>query len=190
AGAYQGWARHAHYTTAKAGIVGLVRTLAVELGPYGITANAVAPGVIETPQSLDPVNSLGPEGVRDFAARVPVRRNGQPEDIAHTFLFLASEEASFLPGQVLLVDGGVAPARAACRSVGGAAPGDHGAVDTGALQPRRACLPLTRLPFHAQAPAAAAPAADRRRPAVLDTAAAAGGSIRRRVRDRRPDSRR
>jgi len=107
AGAYQGWASHAHYTTAKAGLVGLVRTLAVELGPHGITANAIAPGVIETPQSLDPVNSLGPDGVRQFADRVPVRRNGQPEDIAHTFLFLASEEASFLTGQVLLVDGGV-----------------------------------------------------------------------------------
>jgi 3-oxoacyl-[acyl-carrier protein] reductase len=107
AGAFQGWASHAHYTTAKAGLVGLVRTLAVELGPHGITANAIAPGVIETPQSLDPVNSLGPEGVREFATRVPVRRNGQPEDIAHTFLFLASEEASFLTGQVLLVDGGV-----------------------------------------------------------------------------------
>lgn len=107
AGAFQGWASHAHYSTAKAGLVGLVRTLAVELGPHGITANAIAPGVIETPQSLDPVNSLGPEGVREFASRVPVRRNGQPEDIAHTFLFLASEEASFLTGQVLLVDGGV-----------------------------------------------------------------------------------
>lgn len=107
AGAYQGWARHAHYSTAKAGLVGLVRTLAVELGPYGITANAIAPGVIETPQSLDAVNSLGPDGVREFAARVPVRRNGQPDDIAHTFLFLASEEASFLTGQVVLVDGGV-----------------------------------------------------------------------------------
>ena len=107
AGAYQGWARHAHYTTAKAGIVGLVRTLAVEFGPQGITANAIAPGVIETPQSLDPVNSLGPAGVREFAARVPVGRNGYPDDIAYTFLFLASEEASFLTGQVLLVDGGV-----------------------------------------------------------------------------------
>jgi 3-oxoacyl-[acyl-carrier protein] reductase len=107
AGAYQGWSQHAHYTTAKAGLVGLVRTLAVELGPHGITANAVAPGVIETPQSLDPVNSLGPDGVREFAARVPVRRNGMPDDIAYTFLFLASEEASFLTGQVLLVDGGV-----------------------------------------------------------------------------------
>jgi 3-oxoacyl-[acyl-carrier protein] reductase len=107
AGAFQGWASHAHYTTAKAGLVGLVRTLAVELGPHGITANAIAPGVIETPQSLDPVNSLGPDGVREFASRVPVRRNGQPEDIAHAFLFLASEQASFLTGQVLLVDGGV-----------------------------------------------------------------------------------
>jgi 3-oxoacyl-[acyl-carrier protein] reductase len=107
AGAYQGWARHAHYATAKAGLVGLVRTLAVELGPHGITANAIAPGVIESPQSLDPVNSLGPEGVREFAARVPVGRNGQPEDIAYTFLFLASEEASYVTGQVLLVDGGV-----------------------------------------------------------------------------------
>jgi 3-oxoacyl-[acyl-carrier protein] reductase len=107
AGAYQGWARHAHYTAAKAALVGLVRTLAIELGPHGITANAVAPGVIETPQSLDPVNSLGPEGVREFAARVPVGRNGRPEDIASTFLYLASEEASFLTGQVILVDGGV-----------------------------------------------------------------------------------
>jgi 3-oxoacyl-[acyl-carrier protein] reductase len=107
AGAFQGWASHAHYTTAKAGLIGLVRTLAVELGPHGITANAIAPGVIETPQSLDPVNSLGPEGVREFANRVPVRRNGVPEDIAYTFLYLAGEEASFLTGQVLLVDGGV-----------------------------------------------------------------------------------
>jgi 3-oxoacyl-[acyl-carrier protein] reductase len=107
AGAHQGWARHAHYTTAKAALVGLVRTLAVELGPHGITANAIAPGVIETPQSLDPVNSLGPEGVRAFASRVPVGRNGTPEDIAHAFLYLASEEASFVTGQVILVDGGV-----------------------------------------------------------------------------------
>jgi 3-oxoacyl-[acyl-carrier protein] reductase len=107
AGGVQGWARHVHYSAAKAGIVGLVRGLALELGPSGITANAVAPGVIVTPQSLDPVNSLGPEGVEAFAASVPVRRNGRPEDIAHTFLFLASEEAGFVTGQTLVVDGGV-----------------------------------------------------------------------------------
>jgi 3-oxoacyl-[acyl-carrier protein] reductase len=107
AGAHQGWARHAHYTTAKAGLVGLVRTLAVELAPHGITANAVAPGVIDTPQSRDPVNSLGPQGLQAFAERVPVGRNGRPEDIAYTFLFLASAEAAYLTGQVLLVDGGV-----------------------------------------------------------------------------------
>ena len=107
AGALQGWSRHAHYAAAKAGIVGLVRSLAVELGPHGITANAIAPGVIVTPQSLDPVNSLGPDGVAAFASRVPVGRNGQPEDIANAFLFLASEEASFLTGQTILIDGGV-----------------------------------------------------------------------------------
>jgi 3-oxoacyl-[acyl-carrier protein] reductase len=106
AGTHQGWARHAHYTAAKAGIVGLVRTLAVELGPHGITANAIAPGVIETPQSLDPLNSLGPDGVAAFAGRVPVGRNGQPEDIANAFLFLAGDEASFLTGQTILIDGG------------------------------------------------------------------------------------
>ena len=107
AGGVQGWSRHVHYATAKAGIVGMVRALALEVGPNGITVNAVAPGVIETPQSLDPVNSLGPDGVAAFASSVPVGRNGRPEDIAHAFAYLASEEASFVTGQTLVVDGGV-----------------------------------------------------------------------------------
>jgi 3-oxoacyl-[acyl-carrier protein] reductase len=107
AGGVQGWSRHVHYATAKAGIVGMVRALALEAGPHGITVNAVAPGVIETPQSLDPVNSLGPDGVAAFASSVPVGRNGRPEDIAHAFAYLASEEASFVTGQTLVVDGGV-----------------------------------------------------------------------------------
>lgn len=107
AGAVQGWPRHAHYATAKAGIVGLVRSLALELGPDGITVNAVAPGVIPSPQSLDPVNSLGPEGVAAFADRVPVGRNGSPDDVAAAFVYLASEEAGFVTGQTLVVDGGV-----------------------------------------------------------------------------------
>jgi 3-oxoacyl-[acyl-carrier protein] reductase len=107
AGGLQGWSGHVHYTAAKAGIVGLVRGLAVEVAPHGITVNAIAPGVIVTPQSLDPVNSLGPEGVEEFAARVPVGRNGLPEDIAYAFLYLASEQAGFITGQTILMDGGV-----------------------------------------------------------------------------------
>jgi 3-oxoacyl-[acyl-carrier protein] reductase len=106
-GAVQGWSRHVHYSAAKAGVVGLVRGLALEVAPHGITVNAVAPGLIESPQSLDPVNSFGPAGVREFAKRVPVGRNGQPEDVAAAFLFFASEEASFVTGQTLVVDGGV-----------------------------------------------------------------------------------
>ena len=107
AGAFQGWASHAHYTTAKARARRARPHARGRARPARDHGERDRAGVIETPQSLDPVNSLGPDGVREFAARVPVRRNGQPEDIAHTFLFLASEEASFLTGQVLLVDGGV-----------------------------------------------------------------------------------
>jgi 3-oxoacyl-[acyl-carrier protein] reductase len=107
AGAHYGWPEHAHYTAAKAGIVGLVRTLALEVAGDGITVNAVAPGVVVTPQSSDPVNSLGPEGLAEFAAAVPVGRNGRAEDIAAAFLYLASDEAAFLTGQTLIVDGGV-----------------------------------------------------------------------------------
>ena len=107
AGGVQGWARHAHYTASKGGLVGLVRGLAVELGGDGITVNAIAPGVIATPQSLDPVNSLGPEGVEAFGDSVPVGRSGLPEDIAAVFHFLASDEAAYLTGQVITVDGGV-----------------------------------------------------------------------------------
>ena len=107
AGAFVGWAEHTHYTTAKAGIQGMVRSLALELGPEQITVNAVAPGVIATPQALDPVNSLGPEGVAAFGDNVPLGRSGVPDDIAAAYLFLASDEAGYVTGQTLLVDGGV-----------------------------------------------------------------------------------
>lgn len=107
AGAIVGWPEHTHYATAKAGIQGMVRSLALELGPDQITVNAIAPGVIETPQALDPVNSLGPEGVAAFGAAVPLGRSGRPEDIAAAYLFLASDEAGYLTGQTLVVDGGV-----------------------------------------------------------------------------------
>ncbi len=105
-GAFMSWADHAHYAAAKGGIAGLVRSLAGELGPDGITANAVAPGVVESPQTLDAVNSLGSEGLEAFAPRVPLRRIGRPEEIASAFLYLASDEGAYVNGRVLLVDGG------------------------------------------------------------------------------------
>lgn len=107
AGTVQSWPEHAHYAAAKGGVAGLVRSLAVELAPHGITANALAPGVIESPQTLDEVNSFGPEGLQRFAPTVPARRNGRPEDVAGAFLYLASEEASFVTGQLIVIDGGV-----------------------------------------------------------------------------------
>lgn len=105
AGTVQAWPAHPHYTAAKAGLVGLIKTMAVEYGPDGITANAVAPGVIDTPQANDPVNSLGPDGVRAVAPKVPSGRVGQPEDIAYLYQYLASEQASYVSGQLIVADG-------------------------------------------------------------------------------------
>lgn len=107
AGAVQGWPRHVHYTMAKGGIVGLVRSLAVEVAADGITVNGIAPGVVTTPQTQDPVNSLGDDGLEWFKSRQPMGRNGDPREIAAVYTFLASSEASFLTGQVITVDGGV-----------------------------------------------------------------------------------
>ena len=105
AGTVSAWPEHSHYAAAKGGLVGLIKSLAVEFAPYGITANAVAPGVIRTPQALDPVNSLGPVAIEAVAATVPAGRIGEPEDVAHVFHFLASAEASYVNGQLLVVDG-------------------------------------------------------------------------------------
>ena len=93
-----------NYAAAKAGIIGMVRSWAKELGPKGITANAVAPGFIQTAMT-----DAMPEDVRNHAiATIPVRRIGKPEDIANAYLFLASSEASFVNGHVLSVNGGQA----------------------------------------------------------------------------------
>ena len=105
AGTVSGWPEHSHYAAAKGALVGLVKSLAVEFAADGITANAVAPGVIRTPQALDPVNSLGPDGVAAVAAKIPSGRVGAPEDIAYVYQFLASAEASYVNGQLLVVDG-------------------------------------------------------------------------------------
>jgi 3-oxoacyl-[acyl-carrier protein] reductase len=105
AGTVSAWPEHSHYAAAKAGLVGLVKSLAVEFAADGITANAVAPGVIRTPQALDPVNSLGPEGIETSARKVPSGRVGEPEDIGYVYQFLASAEAGYVNGQLLVVDG-------------------------------------------------------------------------------------
>lgn len=102
-----GWAEHAHYSAAKAGVIGLVLSLAQELGHRGIRVNAVVPGTIATPQSLDAVNSLGPQGVAQQGARLPLGRAGHPQDVANAVAFLTSEQAAFITGTSLLVDGGL-----------------------------------------------------------------------------------
>jgi 3-oxoacyl-[acyl-carrier protein] reductase len=95
------------YASAKAGQIGLTRQLAHELGPFGITVNNVAPGfVLSNPTTERQWDSYGPEGQRALVERIALRRLGTPADIAHAVLFLASDFAGWITGQVLPVDGG------------------------------------------------------------------------------------
>ena len=99
----------ANYSTAKMGLQGFTKTLAIELGPRGITANAIAPGFIETAMTKATAERIGTtiDAMREgVAATVPVRRGGLPEDIANAVAFFAAEESGYITGQVLYVDGG------------------------------------------------------------------------------------
>lgn len=107
AGGAWGWANHSHYSASKAAIEGLVRALAVELGPQGIRVVGVAPGVIRTAQTTDAVNSVGTDGLAALAGLIPLRRVGEPADIADFVLALASSRSRYLTGQTIVVDGGV-----------------------------------------------------------------------------------
>jgi 3-oxoacyl-[acyl-carrier protein] reductase len=99
----------ANYSTAKAGLQGLTKTLAKELGQFGVTANAIAPGFIVTDMTAATAARVGipfEDFQKGAAAQIPVRRVGQPEDVAHVASFLASEGAGFVSGQVIYVAGG------------------------------------------------------------------------------------
>src|SRR5260370_19245608 len=99
----------ANYSAAKAGLQGFTKTLSIELGQFGITANAIAPGFIDTEMTRATARRQGfdpDEVIANASKQIPVRRVGQPRDIANVISFLASEEAGFVSGQVIYVAGG------------------------------------------------------------------------------------
>lgn len=99
-----GNAGQANYAASKAGIIALMKTTAKELGPRGIRANAIAPGFILT----DMTKALNEETLKQFVSMVPMRRGGQPEEVAKVALFLASDLSSYVSGQVIQVNGAMA----------------------------------------------------------------------------------
>ena len=103
AGTVVGFANAVHYSTSKAAILGFTRALALELAPYGITVNAIAPGYVETPGIMKIINKELYERIR---RATPIGRWGRPQDVAYLALFLASDEASFITGALIVIDGG------------------------------------------------------------------------------------
>lgn len=103
AGSTVGFPNQAHYSASKAGIVGLTKTLAIELAPFGININAIAPGPI-VPTGTKTTNNI--EAMEQIRKIIPIGRMGQPEDVANLVLYLASDESSFITGQCIVIDGG------------------------------------------------------------------------------------
>ena len=103
AGTIVGFANAVHYSTSKAAILGFTRALALELAPYNITVNAIAPGYVETPGIMKIIDKELYERIR---RATPIGRWGRPRDIAYLALFLASDEASFITGALIVIDGG------------------------------------------------------------------------------------
>ncbi len=93
-----------HYVSSKGGIAGMTEALALDLAPYNIRINAIAPGVIETPM-VDPIKS-NEEGLKGLLTRLPMGRMGRPEEISSAVLFLASDASSYMTGAIINVDGG------------------------------------------------------------------------------------
>jgi len=105
--AHSGQALMTHYVASKAGVIGFTKALALEFGPMGITVNTIPPGFIDTPmlRRSEKAGFLG-KGIDSHIIRTPVRRAGRPEDIAAACAFLVSEEAEYITGQVIGVNGG------------------------------------------------------------------------------------
>jgi 3-oxoacyl-[acyl-carrier protein] reductase len=98
-----------NYSAAKAGLQGMTKTLAIELGPYGVNVNCVAPGFIATDMTRQTADRIGvpfEQFMEHVAKEVPLRRVGEPEDVASTIAFLCSDDAAYVSGQVIYVAGG------------------------------------------------------------------------------------
>jgi 3-oxoacyl-[acyl-carrier protein] reductase len=92
-----------HYGAAKAGLMGFIKSLAREIAPYGVTANAVAPGFIDT----ELLQSMPPKKLAEYVEDIPLRRLGRPEEVAELIAYLASDAAGYVTGQTIRIDGGL-----------------------------------------------------------------------------------